>query len=191
MAKNNRLSRDQKRKAKLKKRAEKSRRHEPLAYAGKKYKTEQYVPAVYRTELGIYESYAMSGRTLTDDEVEEALEDLVLRMREGPQPATTDPDASPSDAEEGVLIGNIRRNWRYLAEEGAHFTREDLIGVVRTLLHSLAFWRSHNMHPQGYLHYLEGFMKDMGVSVSLVAPDAVASLDSATEQRPGPDPAQP
>ena len=39
MGKHDRLNRDQKRKAKLKKRAERSRKHESLAYTGKTYKT--------------------------------------------------------------------------------------------------------------------------------------------------------
>ena len=50
MAKNDRLSRDQKRRAKLKKRSERSHKHESLAYAGKKYKTDEFVPIFYRTE---------------------------------------------------------------------------------------------------------------------------------------------
>ena len=74
MGKNDRQSRDQKRKAKLKKRAERSRKHESLAYAGTKYKTDAYAPLFFRTEIGIYESYVMCDRELTDDEVEAAIE---------------------------------------------------------------------------------------------------------------------
>ena len=57
MSKNNRLSRDQKRKVKLKTRAALSRNNESLAYAGTKYKTDEYASIFYRTEVGIYESY--------------------------------------------------------------------------------------------------------------------------------------
>ena len=67
MGKHDRLSRDQKRKAKLKKRLERSRKHESLAYAGGKYKTDENTPIFYRTELGIYESYVMCDRELTDE----------------------------------------------------------------------------------------------------------------------------
>ncbi|MBV8270565.1 MAG: hypothetical protein JO252_29905 [Planctomycetaceae bacterium] len=52
MGKHDRLNRDQKRKAKLKKRAERSRKHESLAYTGKTYKTDEYAPIFYRTEVG-------------------------------------------------------------------------------------------------------------------------------------------
>ena len=44
MGKHDRLNRDQKRKAKLKKRAERSRKHEALAYTGKTYKTDEFAP---------------------------------------------------------------------------------------------------------------------------------------------------
>ena len=52
MGKHDRRSHDQKRKAKLKKRAERSRKHESLAYHGNKYKTPEFVPVMYRTEVG-------------------------------------------------------------------------------------------------------------------------------------------
>src|SRR3954464_982109 len=90
MGGHDRLSRDQKRKAKLKKRGERSRTHESLAYAGRKYKTEENTPVFFRTEVGIYESYVMYDRELTDDAVESAVEKLVIRMREGPLPPPSD-----------------------------------------------------------------------------------------------------
>ena len=71
MGKHDRLSRDQKRKAKLRKRAQRSCKHEPLAYTGRKYKTDAYAQVFFRTEVGIHESYVMCDRELTDDEVEE------------------------------------------------------------------------------------------------------------------------
>jgi len=56
MGKNNHLSRDQKRKIKLKKRDERSRKFESLAYHGQKYRTSQFVPLLKETETGIYEA---------------------------------------------------------------------------------------------------------------------------------------
>ncbi len=91
MAKNDRMSRDQKRKAKLKKREKRSRTHEPLAYKGNKYKTDEFAPIFYRTELGIYESYVICDRELTDDEVEAGIERLVIQMREGRSRRTPTP----------------------------------------------------------------------------------------------------
>ena len=51
MGKHDGLSRNQKRKAKLKKRAERSRKHESLAYAGGRYKTDEYAPIFFGQRL--------------------------------------------------------------------------------------------------------------------------------------------
>ena len=66
---------------------------------------------------------------------------------------------------------NIRRNWRILEEKGTLPRRDDLIGILRTILHSIAIWRSQSLHSQGYLHYIEGFMKKLGVSVRQATKD--------------------
>jgi hypothetical protein len=167
MGKNDRLSRDQKRKAKLKKRATRSRQHESLAYSGKKYKTDEFAPIFFQTERGIYESYVICNRELIDDEVEAAIERLVIQMREGPLPPNpeTDKIIFNEGGEEDLVITNIRRNWRILEEKGSLPSRDDLIGILRTILHSISIWRAQSLHSQGYLHYIEGFMKKLGVWV--------------------------
>src|SRR5689334_15368435 len=110
------LSRDQKRKAKLKKRAERSHKHESLAYEGTKYKTGRYAMIMFQTEVGIYESYVMCDRELLDTAVEEALEQLVLRMRQGALPPRSEGDVMDLErgAESNLVIENIRRNWEIL-----------------------------------------------------------------------------
>src|SRR5947207_12778197 len=81
-----RLSKDQKRKAKLAKRA--SRAPQPLAhaYSGNKYKTDELVPVFHRTEVGIYETFVMTNRQLTDRTVASALQKLVEQLRQGSLP---------------------------------------------------------------------------------------------------------
>ena len=49
--------------------------------------------------------------------------------------------------------------------------RDDLIGILRTILRSIEIWRSRSLHSQGYLRYVEGNMKKLGVSVRQVTPD--------------------
>jgi hypothetical protein len=187
MGKFDRRSRDQKRKAKLKKEAERSHKHETLAYHGQKYKSPEYVGVMLRTETGIYESFVMSDGTLTDDEVEADLERLILRMRQGPLPPfDANEGIGPGDgALESMTIWNIRRNWQYLEEQGSLPRRDDLIGVLRTILGSLATWRSQSMHTQGYLRFLEGFMKKAGVSVRKVSPEIELSF-APDEEEPQP-----
>jgi hypothetical protein len=173
MGKHDRQSRDQRRKAKLRKRAERFRKHESLAYAGSKYKTDEYAPLFFRTEVGIYESYVMCDRELTDDEVEAAIERMVIQMRQGSLPPLSETGTLTltDGGEEDLVIANIRRNWRIMAEAETLPGRDDLIGMLRTILHSIQVWRSQSLHSQGYLRYVEGFMKKLGVSVRRVTPD--------------------
>ena len=180
VGKNDRLSRDQKRKAKLKKRSERSGKHESLAYHGKKYRTPEFVPILHRTEIGIYETYVMLDRELTDDEVEAALERLIIHLRQKALPVLGDsgqPTGSEDDEDEGLILGNIRRNWQDLADRGGLPGRDDLIGVLRTILHSLEIWRGQSLHARGYLHYIEGFMKETGVRVQKLDPDMARRLE--------------
>lgn len=184
MGKHDRQSRDQKRRAKLKKRAERSRKHESLAYSGARYKADAYAPLFFRTEVGIYESYVMCDRELTDDEVEAAIERMVLRMRQGPLPPLDETGTLTlaERGEEDLVIANIRRNWQIMAEEGSLPGRDDLVGMLRTILHSIQVWRSQSLHSQGYLRYVEGFVKKLGVSVRRVTAD----LDSLPEPEEDP-----
>src|SRR5205823_17895 len=112
-------------------------------------------------------------RTLTDNEVEAALERLILQMRQGPLPPLGAGDANGSTAEgdESLITWNIRRHWQERGEKHGLPKREDMIGVLRTILGSLETWRLKNLHSQGYLRFLEGFMKDAGVRVMKVRPD--------------------
>jgi hypothetical protein len=178
MGKNDRLSRDQKRKAKLKKRSEKSRAHESLAYHGAKYRSAAFVPIIHRTEIGIYESYVLSDRTLTDDDVEEDLGRLIgqLRAKSLPSPKGPGGEQADDDGEDRLILWSIRRNWQILADRGSLPGRDDLIGVLRTILSSLETRRSMNLNARGYLHFLEDFMKQTGVKVERVRPEELSSL---------------
>jgi hypothetical protein len=173
MGKNDRQSRDQKRKIKLKKRDERSRKPESLAYHGRKYKTPEYVPIIYQTEIGIYECHVMYERSLTDDEVEAALVRLIGLLREGAT-ATIPPEYEvtlPAENRDEMIIECIRNRWHRLDEKGELPGRDELVGILRTILSSLETWRSHSLHSQSYLRFLEGFMKNTGLSARMVALD--------------------
>src|SRR5262249_12070379 len=121
MAKRDRLSRDQKRKAKLKKRAERSHGPESLAYSGSKYKTAELVPFMFRTEVGIYEVYIMTDRGLNDDTVEAALAHLITQLRQGPLSELPRVDAlklgSTEEDRKNLVVTNIQRSWQIYSEE--------------------------------------------------------------------------
>jgi hypothetical protein len=168
MSAKNRLSRDQKRRAKLAQRAQKRPEIRDLAYSGTKYQAECWVPQVFQTELGIYEAYRVSGRTLTNKHLERALIDLIHRLRDGlPAPLQEGEEEIACDdgVQEDFLIWNIRRNWAILFEERGPVSRHDLIGILRTLLHSILAHAWNTGPGSGYLHFLEQHMRDCGVEV--------------------------
>ncbi len=117
---------------------------------------------MHRTEVGIYESYIICDRALTDDAVEAALERLITQMRQGPLPPLeeTDEVTLTGENEEDLVIWNIRRNWQFLAERQPLPKREDLIGILRTILHSLEIWRSQSLHSQGYLRVYRRILEE-------------------------------
>jgi hypothetical protein len=174
MGKHSRLSHDQKRKAK---RAQDARRARagasPLAYSGNKYKKEAHVPLMFETELGIFEAYRMTDQALTDHDVHAALEKLILALREGELPPldqTQEVHRMEGDAQE-LVQWSIRRHWVIVADKHGHYGQEDRIGVLRTLLGSIDTWGTASRQSRGYLHFLEGFMKKMGVCVTAHAED--------------------
>jgi hypothetical protein len=171
MTKKKRLSRDQKRKAKLAKEARKNRQGHSLAYEGKKYKTDALVPVYFETELGIFQAHVITHRKLTDQVVAAAVTKLVQQMRQGPLPPLEDGDRVEYvvGQEEELIIRLIRQNWRNLPEPRP--SRDELIGVLRTTLNSIDIWSTPGPKSVGYLHYIEGFLKKQGVRFETQTPD--------------------
>ncbi|MFH1267676.1 MAG: hypothetical protein ABIK89_18325 [Planctomycetota bacterium] len=157
----------------------KSRRADPrrqqvsLAYHGNKYRTEKLVKVHFRAEAGIYESFVMTDRTLTDRTTTSALEQLIGQMQRGPLPDLE--DTSTVDHVEGedepLVIWNIRRNWQQLFQTEPCPSRDNLIGVLRTILGSVEVWRTAASKSRSYLRYVEGFLQKLGVSVEAYSPD--------------------
>jgi hypothetical protein len=168
-----RLSHDQKRKAKLAKRAKKAPAKSELAYEGNKYKTDELAPLFKETETGIYEAYVITKKQLTDYQVRLALERMVLDMRAGPLPEFEHScEATYEHGKEAdLVIWGIRHNWEHFFAEAGHPGTETLIGVLRTLLSSLDTFGTGSRNSRGYLHFVEGFLARMGVHAELASPD--------------------
>jgi hypothetical protein len=180
MAKKKRLSRDQKRKAKLAKDAKRSQTKISLAIHGDKYKTDELTPVYLATETGIHETDVMTGGKLTDHVVAAALTKLVQQLRQGALPPWEDKEEVELVAgqEEDLVIWNIRRNWTTMDWPG-NLTME---GVLRTLLGSIETWSTPSRHSRGYLHFLAGFMRQAGVNVRNVDPETLETLDEEDEE---------
>jgi hypothetical protein len=177
MGKKKRLSRDQKRKARLAERARKSppAAQSSLAYSGNRFKTPELIPIVLRTETGIYEAFLMSDRRATDHTVRAALEKLIHQLRAGPLPPFEGGDTVTSvpGQEEDLIVWNIRRNWDDLFRSFPHPGTETLIGILRTLLGSIETWSTPSPSSRGYLNFLQGFLRKGGIHVSKVSPETM------------------
>ena len=120
------------------------------------------------TEIGIYEAYIITGRKLTDQTVKSALESLIRKLRTGVLPPL--PEGSEIlykvGREEDLLIENICRSWRNHFANEWRPPKDDLIGVLRTILGSIEKVKSPGPQSQSYLRHIAGFLtKKLGVSV--------------------------
>ena len=141
MSKKDRHKLEKKRRKELKRRPQKP---VALAYNGNKFKNEKYLPLIFQTEAGIYESFVMQDHKLTDHGVHKCLEELIRGIRSGVEQFSTLPDNTDSDHEENVpdfLTWNIRRHWQeYLERHNPPGRRrcrraKDYTGVHRDLGH--------------------------------------------------------
>lgn len=183
MSKKARLSRDQKRKQKLAKRQRRQPQMESLAYAGNRYKSDEFVEPLFRAERGIYTYYVISDREITDDDVEPELEELIADLRREP---VSELIAANQPDEEGAFEPSapalILDQWDILRDVRKLPSRDDLIGILRTILGSLEVWRSKSASSRGYLNYLEGFMNKMGVRVLAATPDGQPVIERPLDE---------
>jgi hypothetical protein len=167
------LSRDQRRKKKLKQRSARQPAGS-LAYHGKRYRREEYVLTLARAEIGIYQTFVMTERQLADRHVEAAIKQLIgdLRARGYQSAVQRDVvDVSP-DAFVDLVIWNIRRNWDELFETEPRHSDADLAGVLRTILGSVETWSTPSPDSRGYLNYIKGFLGQMGIHAEMIPMEA-------------------
>lgn len=167
-------SHDQRRKKKLADERRKARRNQSSAYTGERYKTDELIPTWMHTEIGIYQTYVMSDRKLLDQTVVDALEKLIGMMRTGPLPPLPETTEIRYEVgrEEDLVIDNVRRSWaNHFATEWRP-PRDDLIGVLRTILGSIQKVKAPGPRSQSYMYHIAGFLtKQLGVSVQAFSAD--------------------
>ena len=167
---------DRKRKAKQA-RDRRAKRPESLAYSGNKYKTDELVPLVFTTESAVYEAFVISGRRITDRDVVSALETLIRAIRHGQvQPTESVGDDGHLTASDNLelITTNVRVHWSRLFQDAAPYPgRDNVVGVLRTILGSVDCWTTARPTSRGYLKYIEGFLNEAGVSVQAIPADEV------------------
>ncbi len=166
--------RDRKRKKKQEEKKRQAREAQTLAYTGNKYRTKELVQTWMHTEIGIYQTYVVTDRTLVDQTVASALKSLIRQLRRGSLPPLSDTDEIVYEPgqEKDLLITNIRHRW------ANHFATEwqpspdKLVGILRSMLGSLETMTSPGPKSQSYLKHLAGFLTNkLGVSVELLSMD--------------------
>jgi hypothetical protein len=161
---------ERKRKEKEMKRRLKLQEREPLALDTDKFRKPKLTPAWLATETAIYEAYVLADRKVSDQTVIAAIESLVRQMRAGPLPALEDGLRFNPEQVEEFLITNIRRNWAERFSPLDRPTKDDLIGVLRSILYSIQTNMTPGPRSQGYVHYIERFLGEkIGVSVEKFA----------------------
>jgi hypothetical protein len=177
----------QKRKAREKRRQEfQLSRHRagesPLAYAGNRYKRPDLLPVHLETETAIFEAFTITQRAFTDYDVQYALESLIGRLRRGDLPVVEDGDeiVVGKRSHTDFITERVLVRWQILFETNARPPRDDLIGVLRTILNSIGVWKTVSRQSRGYLSYLEGFLKKLGIRCELVDGNG-QSLDGPPE----------
>jgi hypothetical protein len=163
-----------KRKQKLAEKKRKARQAASLAYLGEKYKKDQLIPTWLHTEIGIYQTYVMTDRKICDQTVVGSLERLIRQLRAGalpPLPETAEVHYEDG-REEDLLVDNIRRSWAdHFASEWRP-PKDDLIGVLRSILGSIEKVRAPGPRSQSYLRHIAGFLtKKLGISVKMFSAD--------------------
>lgn len=168
------LTAKQKRKEKLRQRQRQLRSPTLLAYHGNKYRTETLTMPLMQTEMGILQADALSGRQLTDRDVQQRLVALIEMLRHGPL-APVDAEG-PLHIDQGqeaeLVIQLIRANWQRYFVDHSHPGHENLIGILRTILGSIETHRSSS--GRGYLDYLIRFMRGLGVQVRVESSSSAA-----------------
>lgn len=163
------LTAKQKQKQKLRQRQRQLRNPTLLAYHGNKYRTDALTMPLMKAEMGILQADAVSGRQLTDRDVQQRLVAFVEMLRHGPLEPVDPQREFHVDAgqEADLVIELIRTNWqRYLADH-PNPGRDNLIGILRTILGSIETHRSSS--GRGYLDFLIGFMRKLGVQLRVAS----------------------
>lgn len=181
------LTKRQEKKRQLRQRERDNKNPAKLAYHGNKYRTEALVKPLMQTETAILEAYIITGRRLTDFDVRQALVSLIAQLRRPmvaadtatsgeALPANAEPSANQkSDAD--IIVDLVQIRWCTMREAGEHPGRDNLIGIVRTILASVETRKSADAQSRNYLRFIEKFLGEMGVDVVRVrAPDAQLDL---------------
>jgi len=112
------------------------------------------------------------------------LERLIVGLRNG----RIDPESQEPSTEEGTvtdfLVVNLLNRWRLDFEKGANPGRDNLIGILRTVLGSVENRSNVNPASREYLKFIEKMLKDLGIEVRQVSREEAGLPSDAMPGKP-------
>jgi hypothetical protein len=148
----------------------------------KDYRSERYVMYIANAETGLLQAGTVDP-DLTDGEVSQALEDLMVRLKQ-PELAeallsqkTGEPQSSEDKIEgkHAFVQRFVLMNLHSAFERYGPLDAEDVIGILGVIKSSVKKW-SVGMHRRGYLTFIEGFLGNMGVKVQKLTAEEAEAL---------------
>jgi hypothetical protein len=140
----------------------------------KDYRSDEYIPYIFRTETGILEAWTIEP-DLRDGDVRETLRKLISSIKKsGVLPGELTGE-SASDQTTTFLEISILSRLRSAFDEYGPLDAEDVMGILSTINHSVGSW-NRGMHGQEYLKYIKGFLGGMGVAPRQLSEEEVKML---------------
>lgn len=161
---NNRKKQEKKLRKQRKERKAKAQRlaGQPLAYHGRKYRTDVLAMVHACTEGAILAAWGNHSQ-LTDGDVTRQLEKLILGIRQGQIDWERLEIVQPEPFSGAVIVPEILANWQIFSEVAEMPSRDTMIGVLRTLLGSVEDCAiPGNSHA--YLEFLVDFLGQMQIT---------------------------
>ncbi len=165
-------SRDQKRKAKLKKRAErKPSVSRPEPYLGNYWRQKpDSATLMMHTECGISMAWqiAPAEQRMCDQDVVAAMEFLILQQRAGKRLLPTADEAEPTlpfpaGSSVGIIVRSILMRWSLYLEQHKLPARDDVIGVLRSVLGSISKVGTDRPGSTRYLRFVTDWLRNSGL----------------------------
>lgn len=148
-----------------------------LAYHGNKYRTDALVMPLMETETSILEAFIVLDRNLTDHDVGRALVRLIDLVRRGNMLAENRPLSIAADDPSAAVVQLVCLKWQAMGERLPG--RNNLVGILRTILGSVENHQTVKPASQNYLNFVEGFLAKLGVQVQLVPESMMRELTPA------------
>ena len=163
--------------AKRKRKSEGGSKFQPI----RDYQADEYIPYIFKAETGILQAWTINPK-ITDGDARQALRGLIKQIGAAntlPEDLTNIADERTlnvkADDPEELLATLILDGLRLAFREHGPLTAEDVVGVLKTINHSVGTWNI-GMRQQGYLKYLQGFLGQMGVKPRLLTAAEVKRL---------------